>query len=210
MTLLVPRGEIEVVDPNQAALRGYAAITGNEFSYFDPYEWRERRMVVDQGAFKSVLERQGGAPLPVYWSHGVLELQLGETLELHEDDKGLFFSALPFATNAVIDQLTVMYGRSRTGASMLFEFGEVAEDDSGLEHIKSFNDLVEVGPTPVGANPAAFAEVIERTELEAQEQDTDTPDDDGEPDPELASEDTNQDAELTATIIRAAARFRRR
>ncbi len=188
-----PRGEIEVVDPNTVTVRGYAAITGVEFNYFDPREWRDRRMIVDPGAFATVLARLDG-PLPMHWTHDIFNLQLGETEHLFEDDTGLFFSGTPFATDAVIDQLTVMAGRAHTGASFIFEFGEVAEDDSGLEHILSFSDLFEVGPTPIGANPDAFAELIER-DAGAEEK------------PEPAAAASN--AALAAEIYRARALIRR-
>lgn len=158
---LAPIGQIEVVDPSTVMMRGHAAVTGNEFSYFDPWSWKERLMVIDPGAFASVLSRLGG-PLPIHWRHRTIDLQLGETTELREDSTGLYFeSDRLFAHTEAIDILTVIDGRQRTGASILFEFGEIAEDDSGVEHILSFSSLHEVGPSPEGANPAAYAELVE-------------------------------------------------
>ena len=191
-----PRGEIEVIDPNTVMVQGYAAVTGVEFDYFDPREWRQRRMVIDPGAFATVLARLK-SPVPMHWSHDLFNLQLGEIAResLAEDDTGLTFSGVPFATRAVIDQLTVMAGRERTGASFVFEFGEVAEDDDGVDHIMSFSDLFEVGPTPIGANPLAFAELVERSEGEEI----------AEPEPVAAS----CDVALAAAIHRARAQIRR-
>jgi len=198
---LKPRAQIEVVDPSTVKLQGYAAITGNEFEYFDPFEWKKRRMMIDPGAFASVLARQAGQQMPVYWSHNVWSLQLGEASELHEDDRGLYFEGIPFATDETIDILTVMDGRARTGASMLFDFGEIAEDDDGVEHMLSFSAIYEVGPCPEGANPEAYAELVERAADEGAA---------AEPEPAAAPAiDSNPEVALAAAIHRATARLRR-
>lgn len=101
-------------------------------------------------------------------------LQLGEASIVREDDTGLYFEGTPFATSEVIDQLTVMNGRASTGASMLFEFGEIEEDDAGVEHILSFTQIYEVGPTPEGANPLAYAQLIDREDDQAEDDQTES------------------------------------
>ncbi len=188
-----PRGLIEAVDPNTVLVQGYAATTGVEFTYFDMREWRERQMIIEPGAFASVLLQLDG-PLPMHWTHDIFNLQLGETAQLFEDNTGLFFSGVPFATDAVIDQLTVMAGRAHTGASFMFEFGEITDPVDGVERILSFSDIFEVGPTPIGANPEAFAELVERG-ADAEEK----------PEPAAAA----NDAALAAAIHRARAHIRR-
>lgn len=194
-------GQIEVVDPSTVMMRGYAAITGNEFEYFDPWQWKRRRMTIDPGAFSSVLGRLGDTPLPIHWRHRTCNLQLGETTELGEDDTGLFFGCDKLFTHSeAVDIITTIDGRSHTGASILFEFGEVAEDDDGLEHVLSFSNLFEVGPSPEGANPQAYTELVELPSSEQAE---------SEPEPAAASIDISTDAAMAATIYRAAAQLRR-
>jgi HK97 family phage prohead protease len=190
--VMVPIGQIERVDPSRVMMRGHAAVTGNEFTYFDPFKWTERRMVIDPGAFASVLDRLPG-PLPIHWRHRTGDLQLGETTELREDSRGLYFeSSRLFAHTESVDILTVMHGRERTGASILFEFGEVAEDDDGLEHILSFSKLHEIGPSPQGVNPLAYAELVEL-------------DSEAKPEPAVAPD---SDAAMAAEAYRALAQIR--
>ena len=64
---------------------GYAAVFGNKDSYGD---------VIVKGAFEESLGtyRENGAGIACYWSHQMSdpEMCIGETVEAHEDDRGLF------------------------------------------------------------------------------------------------------------------------
>jgi HK97 family phage prohead protease len=157
---LIKRAELEVVDPASVKLRGYAAVFGNVFSQGF---WIKHRYKVMPGAFTGVLERLD-EPLPVFWSHQQERLQIGETTELKQDSKGLYFEANPFNTEDSLDVLAVMNSKEsqRVQASFAFDFGEVIEDDEGIEEIHSFSRLYELGPTTWGANPLAFAELVPR------------------------------------------------
>jgi HK97 family phage prohead protease len=194
---LIPRSELQVVDPARTIVRGYAAVFGNEFKHYDFWEGRERTFVIGPGAFKSALERLSG-PLPIYWHHETSDLQIGETSRVVEDDFGLYYEGRLFATTPALDVLAVISGRSRTGASIGFEFGEIAEDDDGVEHMLSFSQLFELGPCPIGANPLAYSELVE----------ADAAGDDSEAAPVSAVTDA-ADAALALSIYRAAARMRR-
>lgn len=191
-----PMGSIEVVDPSTVTLSGYATISGVKFSYLDPYQMRVRQMQFDRGAFSGWLARNAGAPLPVHWRHGLENFQIAETTELEEDDKGLRFSAAPMATSEGINALTAMAGRARTGASLIFDFGDTTEDRFGVEHIVDVRDVFEVGPTPNGVNPHAFSRLSERGE-EVTEPETES-----EPAPAAPG------AALAAEIYRALAHIR--
>jgi len=192
-----PIGEIEVVDPSTVVLSGYATITGVQFTYFDPYEFRLRRMQFDRGAFTNWLDRNNGAPLPVHWSHGLDNFQIAETTDLVEDDRGLRFESTPIASSVGIDALTVIAGRRRTGASLVFDFGDTVEDSDGVEHIVDVVDVIELGPTPRGVNPHAFAVLIDRAAEENQ------------PAPATEAQiSTDTGAALAAEIYRAIAHIR--
>lgn len=167
----VLRSQIEVIDPNTVKLRGYAAIFGNTFKYFDWREWKVRTLRIVQGAFTSVLERLGDEPLDTYWKHHTCCLQLGQTSVLRQDDVGLYYESPVFATREAIDTLTVIDGRGRTGGSFSFEFGEVApvDGEDGVEELLSFSELYELGPCPVGANPLAYTQIVDLDSEEDEE-----------------------------------------
>jgi HK97 family phage prohead protease len=191
-----PRGQIQVVDPSTVRLQGYATITCVPFSYYDPFQAKSRKLVFVPGAFSRWLAARGGAPLPIHWSHRTESFQIGETTLIAEDDQGLRFEGNAIATNEAIDALTVMAGRRRTGASLYLDWSEPRKDRSGLEHIEQVNDVFEIGPTPIGANPAAYTVMVERTAG-------------AESIPEPAAASIATDAAMAATIYRAAARLRR-
>jgi len=205
---LAPLSQIEVVDPNTVKLRGYAAIFGNEFTWFDDREWRLRKFVVEPGSFASVLERQGGEPLDVYWWHQTFKLQLGQTSVLEQDNVGLYFEAPIFATTEAIDIATVIAGRFRTGASFQFDFGEITEDDDGVEHLHSFSEIYELGPAPKGANPKAYAELVELDDESETQPEEPEPAEEPEPEPITDESDEAEEAALAATMWAAVARLR--
>lgn len=193
---LAPIGQIQVVDPSTVRLSGYATITGVPFSYVDPYQGRRRTLQFDRGAFDAWLSDNGGDVLPIYWSHRSDRYQIGETTHVSEDAQGLRFEGDAIATSDAIDALTTMARRRHTGASLHLDFEPPKKDRYGVEHIAHVTDVYELGPTPVGANPAAYAVMIER--------DAET-----NSNPEPAAVSVATDAAIAATIYRAAARLRR-
>jgi len=186
-----PLGQIEVVDPSTVTLSGYATITGVEFAYADPYQQRVRMMRFEPGAFANWLKRNDGAPLPVHWQHGLDKFQIAETTDVHEDARGLSYTARPIATSQGIDACTAMAGRERTAASLVFDFGNPIEDRFGVEHIVDVVRVAELGPSSSGVNPHAFSKLTERSDSSEE--------------PE-ASTDTS--AALAAEIYRALAHLR--
>lgn len=181
----VARGDLQVIDPASVLLRGYAAVFGNVFKQEN--FWSTHRYRVMPGAFKGVLERMNGEPLPGFFSHLYHDRpQIAETTVLREDSRGLYFEAQTFATAEALDVLTVIDGRAskRIGASFSFDFGEIIETDDGIEEIFSFTEIHELGPTTWGANPLAYAEIVPR---------------------EAAAEDTEPAEEAAAPVEAAAA-----
>ena len=163
-----PRSQIEVVDPGTVKLRGYAAVTGVEFAYLDPYEERLRHMMFKPGAFSGVLRSLKGAPVEIHWRHETSRYQLGQTTKLVEDERGLYFEAVPFASTDAIDALATMDQRARTGASVGVAFGKIVRDRaSGLERIDTVAALAEISATPVGVIRQAYTEIVDAGEAEA-------------------------------------------
>jgi len=156
--------DIEVVDPSTVQLRGYAAVTGNKFTQHGVFE--STSYIIEPGAFEAVLGRLDG-PLEIFWSHdthalsGAQKIQVGQTIELREDDHGLYYEGELFNSQATAEMLTAIHGRGRIGASFGFDFGEREEDDDGVIHLLSFSKLHELGPTTWGANPRAYSEIVE-------------------------------------------------
>lgn len=159
---LIPRADLRIVDPESVKLRGYAAIFGNVFKQSS--FWGTTRYKVLPGAFDGALERLGDKPLEVFWNHNSQHIQIGETTERKVDARGFYFEATPFVTAESLDVLGAINGRAnkRIGASFSFDFGEVIEDDDGVEVIHSFTAIHELGPTTWGANPLAYAELVPR------------------------------------------------
>lgn len=165
----VNHSELQVVDPESVLLRGYAGVFNNIFK--QSTWWETTRYMILPGAFAGALERLEGAPLPVFFNHHSCCLQIGETTKLAEDSTGLYFEAQPFTTREAVDTLDVIEGRagSRIGASFAFDFGEVVENDDGVKVIHSFSAIHELGPATWGANPLAYAEIVERTAAEEEQ-----------------------------------------
>ncbi len=195
-----PRGQIQVVDPSTVRRSGYATISGVPFNYLERQpsgSIKARRLVFEPGAFADWLRANSGQPLPIYWSHRDESHQIGETTTLIEDSQGLRYDGDAIATTEAIEALTAMAGRSRTGASLHVDFEDPTKDRAGLEHIELVRNVWEVGPCPVGANPAAYTIMTERADAAQETQ---------QPEPAAAA----TDAAIAATIYRAAARLSRR
>jgi HK97 family phage prohead protease len=171
----VNRSDLQVVDPESVILRGYAGVFNNVFKQIS--WWETSRYMILPGAFAGALERLEGAPLPVFFSHLSGGLQIAETTKLVEDSTGLYFEAPPFVTTDAVDTLNVIAARlgGRIGASFAFDFGEVIENDDGVKVIHSFSAIHELGPATWGANPLAYAEIVEHTAAAEKEQPEEEP-----------------------------------
>lgn len=202
---LIKRAELEVVDPASVKLRGYAGVFNNVFTYVDPFGFTHKMRILP-GAFAGVLSRMS-EPMPLVWYHQSERVQFGETTELTEDRIGLRFEGVPFATTEAVDLITAMHGKEsrRFGASFAFDWGEVAEpDDDGIEDIRTFSAVHELGPAPRGVNPLAFAELVPRdAEALAIDDETEEP-----AEPAAIEPADEEQAALAAEWYRAAALLR--
>jgi len=175
---LIKRADIEAVNPASVKLRGYAGVFNNVFTYTEPFWGIKHKMRMLPGAFTGVLERLS-EPVPLVWYHQSERVQFGETTELVEDNIGLRFEAVPFATTEAVDLITAMHSKKtrQFGASFAFDWGEVADpDDDGIEDIRTFSAVHELGPAPRGVNPLAFAELVPRdAEALAADDETEEP-----------------------------------
>ena len=126
---------------------GYASVFGNKDSYGD---------VVAKGAFASTID---GKQFPIYWQHRTddPDLNIGKTVEIHEDDHGLLVKGqldLDSAKGAQVHRL-IKEGRV-SQMSFMYDVVKQAEVDGGpwngghmeLQELK----LHEVSIVPVGAN----------------------------------------------------------
>jgi HK97 family phage prohead protease len=115
--------------------------------------------VVMPGAFSRTLAEweDSGDPIPVYWSHRLddPDFNIGHVLEAKETDEGLYVKAQLDLDNAkAVATHNLLRQRRVTQFSFSFNVpaGGMQEGDNVMELTDL--DLYEVGPTPVGANPA--------------------------------------------------------
>lgn len=111
------------------------------------------------GAFTRTLEEWAtkGDPIPVYWSHRLddPDFNIGHVLEASETEEGLYVKAqLDLDNPKAIATHNLMKSRRVTDFSFSFNVppGGAKEGDDAVELTDI--DLYEVGPTPIGANPA--------------------------------------------------------
>jgi HK97 family phage prohead protease len=115
--------------------------------------------VVMPGAFTKTLAdwEESGDPIPVYWSHRMddPDFNIGHVLEAKETEDGLYVKAQLDLDNPKA-QSTHNLMRTRRVTQFSFSFqvppGGATEGQDAVELNEI--DLYEVGPTPVGANPA--------------------------------------------------------
>lgn len=112
------------------------------------------------GAFKRTLAEyeERGLPVPVYWSHRLddPDMNIGHVLEAKETDQGLWVRAqLDLSAPKATTVLRLMKGKRVSQFSFSFNIapGGSREAEDGHRELTDL-DLYEVGPTPVGANPA--------------------------------------------------------
>jgi hypothetical protein len=115
--------------------------------------------VVMPGAFTRTLSEweQRGDPIPVYWSHRLddPDFNIGHVLEAKETDEGLYVKAqLDLDNPKAVTTQNLLTSRRVTQFSFSFNVppGGMREGQDATELTDI--ELYEVGPTPIGANPA--------------------------------------------------------
>ncbi len=143
---------IKSVDADAGIFTAYISVWDNVDSYGD---------VMRKGAFSKTLEewQAKGAPIPVLWSHRTddPDMNIGHVIEAKEDDRGLLVKAqidLDSPKGATVYRL-MKGGRVRefSFAYSVTDGSPQTKDGNSFYEIRGVN-LYEVGPTPVGANPA--------------------------------------------------------
>lgn len=139
----------ESSDDAEGVFTGYASIFGNVDSYGE---------VVAKGAFAESLREQPS--VPVYWSHQMSNpmMNIGKTIELREDDRGLFVKAQLDLDSEMGAQVHRLIKDGRVGQmSFAFDVEDYAMVDSAelgpyveLRKLK----VHEVSVVQVGANQA--------------------------------------------------------
>lgn len=135
---------------DEGVFTGYASVFGNTDSYGE---------VVVKGAFADSLESQEA--FPVYWSHQMSDpmMNIGKTLEIYEDDHGLFVKAqldLETTMGAQVHRL-IKDGRvnQMSFAFDVEDFKQAKSADGGEDVIELHKlKLHEVSVVQVGANQA--------------------------------------------------------
>lgn len=143
--------QIKAAEPDapEGTFTGYASVFGNVDSYGE---------VVKAGAFAESLKAQ--SDYPVYWSHQMSDpmMNIGKTLEIREDDHGLFVKAQLDLDTPMGAQVHRLIKDGRVGQmSFAFDVEEYAPvkskelgDHVELQRLK----LHEVSVVQVGANQA--------------------------------------------------------
>ena len=133
----------------EGVFTGYASIFGNVDSYGE---------VVVKGAFAESLREQPS--VPVYWSHQMSNpmMNIGKTIELREDDRGLFVKAQLDLDSEMGAQVHRLIKDGRVG-QMSFAFDvedyAMADSDELGPHVELRKLKVhEVSVVQVGANQA--------------------------------------------------------
>lgn len=135
---------------DEGVFTGYASVFGNTDSYGE---------VVVKGAFAESLEAQ--PVFPVYWSHQMSDpmMNIGKTLEISEDDHGLFVKAqldLETPMGAQVHRL-IKDGRvnQMSFAFDVEDFKQAKSADGGEDIVELHKlKLHEVSVVQVGANQA--------------------------------------------------------
>lgn len=149
-TRIKAASEDDPVISEEGVFTGYASVFGNIDSYGE---------VVVKGAFKSSLEERE-LPFSVYWSHQMADpmMNIGKTLEIREDDHGLFVKGQLDLDSPMGAQVYRLIKDGRVNQMSFafdvedYKFAETEEDGEFVELHKL--KLHEVSIVEVGANQA--------------------------------------------------------
>jgi len=142
------KADLKVVseDDDKWIVEGYASVFGNVDSYQE---------VVDKGAFDAWIKEHFPRYPKFIWAHDWSK-PLGPTLEVHEDEIGLFCRGELLKD---VEQAREAYALIKSGAMTDLSFGFSVKEDSfdyeaGVRHLKQIA-IYEWSPVLVGANPKA-------------------------------------------------------
>jgi HK97 family phage prohead protease len=128
------------------------SVFGNKDSYGD---------VVMPGAFADTLDNwsKSGSPIPVYWSHRLddPDYNIGSVLDAKENDAGLWVKAqLDLDNPKGVQTYKLLKSRRVKEFSFSYAIDDsvlATKDGQDVQELRKLS-LYEVGPTPIGANPA--------------------------------------------------------
>lgn len=143
--------KVKSADLEEGVISGYASVFGNVDSYGD---------IVVKGAFSEFLERaaESGKVVPIFYGHNMEDpkANIGGTIELREDGRGLFFRAQLDLSGHTYGR--VVYEQLKDGRLDSLSFGYSVLDakmtDAGYE-LREL-ELYEISVVPVPANREAM------------------------------------------------------
>ena len=143
--------KVKSADLEEGIISGYASVFGNVDSYGD---------IVVEGAFSGFLKRaaESGKVIPVFYGHNMEDpkANIGGTIELREDSRGLFFKARLDLSGDTYGR--VVYEQLKDGRLDSLSFGYSVLDakmtDAGYE-LREL-ELYEISVVPVPANREAM------------------------------------------------------
>lgn len=119
--------------------------------------------IIDSGAFRSVIDdrSRSGRTTPYYLDHGHAHvkgftdasLKLGKADKFREEDDGLVFRGLFNLQKQLARDMfsDIVFDPDNTPHSFRWDADEVYAGTDGVEHVKSFNDILEVSYVGRGA-----------------------------------------------------------
>lgn len=143
--------KVKSADLEEGVISGYASVFGNVDSYGD---------IVVKGAFSGFLKRaaESGKVVPIFYGHNMEDpkANIGGTIELREDGRGLFFKAQLDLSGNTYGR--VVYEQLKDGRLDSLSFGYSVLDakmtDTGYE-LREL-ELYEISVVPVPANREAL------------------------------------------------------
>lgn len=146
--------------------------------------------IVDKGAFSASLSERGQVR-PVMWSHQHNDVRalIGVTRSIEETDDGLVVEWSPAATPEAAVVSMMLDSGAITDYSFAAVVRDYADDEDEVTHLTDL-DLIEVGPTLRGANPAAghLGRADDDHKPDADGDEDDKPDADGDDDDTIDDE----------------------
>lgn len=155
------RTELKAIMTGSApVIEGYCAVFNNVDLGGD---------VVMPGAFTKSLE-QRGKTVPFIWSHNYSEIPIGKTIDLYEDEVGLFYRAELNGTELAAQVAKAVDHGDVNASSFGFSVQRESRRKSDGANLLHEVDIWECGPCIWGMNPLATSEMKAKQLLEVLEQ----------------------------------------